>query len=389
MKIEQEVGGSKPNQDQYVGPERQLTVDTDNWDIRLHDGVTPGGHPILSRDNNDERYQGKSEELDGLDFTPERRGFLARLGAGLYRIRTLVVNTQQLTIENADGYGGNPTIGLADRIETDHTFGGDIAIEGVLQVDGGINADTSGTHYGPVVGDVTGDVTGNLTGNATGNHSGSFTGNVDVRGKTVQFDSGQIPLAALDGLLAYIKRNSEEYGVIKIWSGAELDVPAGYQICNGLNGTPDLRDKFVIGAGGLAHPVGDFGGSTSHSHTSEMAAAGGFTAAITVAAHILTVDELPAHNHLNGVVDKNDNLYNHGGAPAVPTKGDSIDGNSSSGTREGYTTSTGGGLGHSHGATADTVPNHTHGLTIEAANHLPPYYALCYIMRIPTLDDED
>lgn len=387
MKIEQEVGGAKPTQDAYVGAERQLTVDTDNWDIRLHDGVTPGGHPILSRDNNDERYQAKSEELDGLDFTPEKRGFLARLGAGSYRIRTLTVNGNQLTIENADGYGGNPKIGLADRIETDHTFGGDILIEGILQVEGGINADTAGTHTGDVVGDVVGNVTGNLTGNAAGNHTGSFTGDVDVRGSDILFDSGQIPLAAINGLLAYIKQNAEDLGVIKIWSGAELDVPNGWQVCNGLNGTPDLRDKFVIGAGGLDHPVGDFGGSTIHDHVVEVTPAGAHTPVVVVGAHALTVDELPAHQHLNGVVDKNDNLFNHGGAAAVPTKGDSIDGNSSSGTREGFTTNTGGGLGHTHPVSVDAVPNHTHTVDTLPASNMPPYYALCYIMRIATLED--
>lgn len=381
MKIEQEVGGSKPSQDAYVGADRQLTVDTDNHDLRLHDGETPGGHPILSRDNNDERYQAKSEELDGIDFTPEKRGFLARLGAGVYRIRKLLVNEQQLTLANPDGYGGNPTFGLADRIETDHTFGGDILIEGVLEVAGGVNANTSGEHTGPVTGDVTGDVVGNLTGDATGNHSGSFTGDVDVRGKSVQFDSGQIPLEAIEGLLDYILDNALGVGFILIWSGSELDIPDRYQICNGLNGTPDLRDKFVIGAGGLNYPVGDFGGSVTHDHGGQTAL-GGSTVDIEIQGHALTVEEIPSHKHLNGVVDKNDNLFNHGAADAVPTKGDSIDGNSSSGTREGYTTSIGGGQEHTHGAVVE-VAEHRH--DISDSNHLPPYYALCYIMRVPTL----
>lgn len=387
MKIEQEVGGSAPNQDAYTGPERQLTVDTDNWDLRLHDDVTPGGHRFLNRDNNDERYQAKSDELDGLDFTPEKRGFLARLGTGSYRIRTLAVNGQQLTLENANGYGGNPTFGLAARIETDHTFGGDIVIEGVLEVAGGVNADTAGTHYGPVVGDLTGDVTGNLTGNAAGNHTGSFQGNVDVRGSTVRFDSAQIPIEAISGLIDYIKANAEDVGSIKIWAGTELSIPSRWRLCNGLNGTPDLRDKFVIGAGGLNYPVGASGGTVAHDHGVDMGAAGGHTPTVAIANHSLTVAQLPSHEHFNGVVDKNDNLFNHGGVAAVPTKGDSIDGNSSSGTREGKTTAVGGGEGHNHDATADAVPNHTHAIDVEPADNLPPYYSLCFIMRVPTLED--
>lgn len=38
-------------------------------------------------------------------------------------------------------------------------------------------------------------------------------------------------------------------GTIIIWSGAINAVPSGYYLCNGSNGTPDLRDKFVVGAG--------------------------------------------------------------------------------------------------------------------------------------------
>jgi hypothetical protein len=37
-------------------------------------------------------------------------------------------------------------------------------------------------------------------------------------------------------------------GGICLWSGTIATIPAGYALCNGSNGTPDLRDKFVIGA---------------------------------------------------------------------------------------------------------------------------------------------
>ena len=38
-------------------------------------------------------------------------------------------------------------------------------------------------------------------------------------------------------------------GSIIIWSGASSAIPSGYVLCNGSGGTPDLRDKFVVGAG--------------------------------------------------------------------------------------------------------------------------------------------
>lgn len=59
---------------------------------------------------------------------------------------------------------------------------------------------------------------------------------------------------------------SREHGVIYGWSGSILQIPDGYVLCNGSNGTPDLRDKFIVGAG-HDFAVNDSGGSTTHSHT--------------------------------------------------------------------------------------------------------------------------
>jgi hypothetical protein len=60
-------------------------------------------------------------------------------------------------------------------------------------------------------------------------------------------------------------------GGIIIWSGASTAIPSGWFLCNGLNGTPDLRDRFVVGAGST-YAVGATGGSAnatlvSHTHT--------------------------------------------------------------------------------------------------------------------------
>jgi microcystin-dependent protein len=63
-------------------------------------------------------------------------------------------------------------------------------------------------------------------------------------------------------------------GAIVMWSGSTLDIPQGWKLCNGLNGTPDLRNRFIVGAGNL-YNVGDTGGSKdailpSHIHDSDM-----------------------------------------------------------------------------------------------------------------------
>jgi hypothetical protein len=51
-------------------------------------------------------------------------------------------------------------------------------------------------------------------------------------------------------------------GGIIAWSGAEIDIPNNYLLCNGACGSPDLRDKFIVGAG-TTYVVGDSGGSAS------------------------------------------------------------------------------------------------------------------------------
>ncbi len=51
-------------------------------------------------------------------------------------------------------------------------------------------------------------------------------------------------------------------GGIMMWSGAIPDIPAGWALCDGTNGTPDLRNKFIVGAGAL-YTVGNTGGAAS------------------------------------------------------------------------------------------------------------------------------
>lgn len=60
-------------------------------------------------------------------------------------------------------------------------------------------------------------------------------------------------------------------GGIIMWSGAVADIPAGWHLCDGTEGTPDLRNRFVIGAGSSYSPNATGGSSSisgvpSHSH---------------------------------------------------------------------------------------------------------------------------
>lgn len=54
-------------------------------------------------------------------------------------------------------------------------------------------------------------------------------------------------------------------GMIILWSGAIEHIPCGFHLCDGDLGTPDLRSRFVMGAWESLHP-GSHGGSSTHTH---------------------------------------------------------------------------------------------------------------------------
>jgi hypothetical protein len=145
-------------------------------------------------------------------------------------------------------------------------------------------------------------------------------------------------------------------GGIIMWSGSIASIPSGWYLCNGLNSTPDLRDRFVVGAG-TTYAVADTGGSpnaivVSHTHTA--------TSTVTDPGH--------AHNYAFGE-------YN---TPGNFDYGDNLQvGNSfSTSSPRGYQGNT---SSNTTGITVATT-NASTGSSATNAN-LPPYYALAYIMK--------
>jgi len=71
--------------------------------------------------------------------------------------------------------------------------------------------------------------------------------------------------------------STSDAGIIVMWSGAIDAIPSGYALCDGTEGRPDLRDRFIVGAGN-AYNVADTGGYANHGgdendhedHSSEM-----------------------------------------------------------------------------------------------------------------------
>lgn len=55
-------------------------------------------------------------------------------------------------------------------------------------------------------------------------------------------------------------------GMIVIWADSIASIPTGFALCDGNNETPDLRNRFPIGAGNSYAPD-DQGGSPTHNHT--------------------------------------------------------------------------------------------------------------------------
>jgi microcystin-dependent protein len=138
-------------------------------------------------------------------------------------------------------------------------------------------------------------------------------------------------------------------GVISLWYGAIGSVPTGWYLCDGANGTPDLRDRFIVGAGST-YSVAATGGSkdaivVSHTHTATTTATdSGHTHAPSTGQFLLT---------------------GSGGAQ-TPTSGSGA--TSSGSTASGFAS-----------ITASTTVA-TAGVSGTNAN-LPPYYALAYIMK--------
>ena len=367
---------------QFLGLLAELTADTDNVELRLHDGVTPGGARFLNRDANDERYQARSVELDGLlGWEPNERGFIARLGPSTHRLRKLTVNESQLTVTNANGYDGNPLLGMAATITTDHTWSGSHTFSAPILATGGLVGNLTGDVTGNATGDHVGTLTGDSFGTFTGAATGTFTGDVDVSAGTMLMAPGQIKFAWLESsIIDYIIQAGVPAGTVVAFSGPADAIPANWFICDGLNGTPDLRERFIMGAS-ATYELGDVGGAVSHSHALTVDSGGAHSHTGTVAGHTLTVAEIPSHRHTNGVCDDLGTMFNHGtlAASPVPSKGIDHEGNTPS--TEGYTSYTGGGGSHSHGVAIDSGGGHSHTATSDPSSSHPPYYVLYYIMK--------
>jgi hypothetical protein len=194
-------------------------------------------------------------------------------------------------------------------------------------------------------GEFTGDVTcENITPDADSSRN---LGTNSVRFANVYADNFVGAGSNLTGIESFVS------GMILLWSGAENAIPSGFVLCNGSNSTPDLRDRFVVGAGNT-YSVGATGGAATATDTVNIS--GSDTVSITVSgnatANVSSALSTYSTHYANYWRILSGNVANYSnGTITLPFSGSGTDTVNISGS--------------------DTV----------SIDNRPPYYALCYIMK--------
>ena len=203
-------------------------------------------------------------------------------------------------------------------------------------------------------------------------------------------------------------------GFIGMWSGSAETIPTGWALCDGTNGTPNLTDRFVLGAG-KAYQPGVTGGAATATPSVAAGSAktlnigtGAAGTGIGIQGTTLDGNTLPSHYHnfdggrLNKMgmhdsaqgfmgadtqctpyrqfIHNTGNSWAHAHGVSDPGHAHAV---GSSEHSHGITDN-----GHTHTVTTSahvhtvTDPGHTHTLTAQVLSTLPPYYALCFIMKL-------
>lgn len=201
-------------------------------------------------------------------------------------------------------------------------------------------------------------------------------------------------------------------GVILLWSGSVATIPSGWALCNGSSGTPDLRNRFVVGAGST-YSVGDTGGANtvtldatmipSHTHTVTTT---GSTSSENAHSHTFsgtTSGQSATHSHTATVSDPGHLHAFTSPLAGSPNNAQIMRGDVLQATAYTQTASATTGItvnndnanadhSHTYSGTTSTQAAHTHTLTLSSTaastggglshENRPPYYALAYIMRL-------
>ena len=180
-----------------------------------------------------------------------------------------------------------------------------------------------------------------------------LTGGVPNSSAVLPYSDGSTTLKATVGQVGV------PVGTIVMWNNrGGASIPTNWALCDGTNGTPDLRDKFIVGYS-ASKAINTTGGSATASGSTD--------------ATVLTTAQIPAHSHT-----ATDSGHSHSigiAATYNTTSGLGISNHNRAttfSTGTGYANitvgNTGGGTGHSH--------------TVSSIGTIPPYYALAFIQKI-------
>jgi len=199
-----------------------------------------------------------------------------------------------------------------------------------------------------------------VAGTLTSSGTLAVTGGVTLDGSAGT--SGQVLLSAGSGNTPTWGSGFPSGGII-MWSGTIATIPSGWYLCNGSNSTPDLRNRFIIGA---------FQDTSSVAYTTVTGAdtqTGGTKDAIVVS-HTHTATSTvtdPQHNHTPQTLGSAQAGSDNGGAPVDAS------------------------TGYGTGRTSEVTSSSSTGITVATSitttgssgtnQNLPPYYALAFIMK--------
>ena len=266
-----------------------------NKDVRVYEDLYVYGNLYYNFDGTD------SLDLDNLNVTG-----IATVGAGLYL--------------NGKLYDGDGDFGTAGQLLS--SDGAD-----TVWIDANTTSVANANNVGTKLDSTDADQFVTFVGASSGNNPIRVDAGIKYNPSTNRLTAGSFAGdgSALTGVDSFVS------GMIIMWNSTVASIPTGFVLCDGNNGTPDLRGRFVVGH----HPsngdydVDDTGGEES----------------VT-----LTVNQIPAHTHT--YVDQYVAI-NNGYRPWPANNNDCA-------ARDVNSGSTGGGQSH---------------------ENRPPYYALCYIMK--------
>ena len=323
--------GTTSQHSSFTGAEGEVTVDTDKETLVVHDGSTAGGHPVAAEDMANVSSASIAGRLgtDSIATTKIAAGALptdvtiadANISGNL-TIASADIVDEAITLAKLEhgtssnngkflraNNGADPTFEVVNTdlvADTSPQLGGDLASNGndILMGDndeiklgagGDLKLEHQSSSGDSFITEVGG---GNLiiqgsnfiirdAGTAEKHIEMTQNGSVDLyydAAKKLETVTGGVTVTGTLTATAFAGDGSAltgiagiPSGVIAIWSGATAAIPSGWVICDGQNSTPDLRDRFVVGATASGdNPNTSFPG-VSVGHTG-----GGFSGSMTI-----------------------------------------------------------------------------------------------------------